>query len=244
MTARAVLSKERLLSGGMGASGAGAVGLAKLAEDPFHMSKKIQLALAVPAQVGLVEGGAVERGDEVATRKIASIGLPLRQFFAQSGHPAAEGAQKAAADIRLLKHQPQHLLGMAGIVHLLAHDGEDGVFQRRQRISGPRLGFKPVRYPLAEMLHAEGKQLLLGAEVAEKGAPGDAGVAADLLYGSPVKTDGGKQVPRRLFDLPEDKLVFPFAKRPGILKFRPLFAAGRLNRFLHSMQIMAQSAVL
>jgi hypothetical protein len=38
--------------------------------------------------------------------------------------------------------------------------------------------------------------------------------------------------------------VLPLAKRPGILRFRPLFAAGRTKRFLHCMQIMAQSAVL
>jgi hypothetical protein len=38
--------------------------------------------------------------------------------------------------------------------------------------------------------------------------------------------------------------MFPFAKRPGILRIRPLFADSRANRFLHCMQIMAQSAVL
>jgi hypothetical protein len=38
--------------------------------------------------------------------------------------------------------------------------------------------------------------------------------------------------------------MFPFAKRRGILRFRPLFAAGYTKRFLHCMQIMAQSAVL
>jgi hypothetical protein len=37
--------------------------------------------------------------------------------------------------------------------------------------------------------------------------------------------------------------MFPFAKRPRILRFRPLFAVRRKNRFLHCMQIMAQSAV-
>jgi hypothetical protein len=39
--------------------------------------------------------------------------------------------------------------------------------------------------------------------------------------------------------------VFPFAERPGILRFRPLwFAADPTKRFLHCMQIMAQCAVL
>jgi hypothetical protein len=38
--------------------------------------------------------------------------------------------------------------------------------------------------------------------------------------------------------------MFPLAKRPGILSFRPLPTAGRKNRFLHRMQIMAQSVLL
>jgi hypothetical protein len=38
--------------------------------------------------------------------------------------------------------------------------------------------------------------------------------------------------------------MFPLAKRPGILSFRPFFATGRKNRFLHRMQIMAQGAAL
>jgi hypothetical protein len=38
--------------------------------------------------------------------------------------------------------------------------------------------------------------------------------------------------------------MFPLAKRPGILSFRPLFSTRRENRFLHCMQIMAQSAIL
>ncbi len=101
-----------------------------------------------------------------------------------------------------------------------------------------------LRDALAEVLHAEGEQFLLGAEIAEECAPGDACLAADLLDRGPVKAHGSEQIPRRLLDLPENELMFPLAKRPGILRFRPLFAAGGAKRFLHCMQIMAQGAVL
>jgi hypothetical protein len=97
---------------------------------------------------------------------------------------------------------------------------------------------------LAAVLHAEGEQLLLAAEVAEKCAPGDSRVATDFFHGGPVKAHRGEQVPRGPFYLAEDKLMLPFAKRPGILSFRPLFSAESAKAFLHCMQIMAQSAVL
>jgi hypothetical protein len=38
--------------------------------------------------------------------------------------------------------------------------------------------------------------------------------------------------------------MFPLAKRPGILSFRPGLDLVRKNSFLHRMQIMAHGAVL
>jgi hypothetical protein len=216
----------------------------KLPEGALHLRGQIAGPVAIPAQMRLVEGRAIEGGHQIATRGIATVGLPLRQFFTQRRHPAAEGAQKTATQVGLLKHQPQHLLGLAGVVHLLPHHGEDCIFQGRQRLTALWRLFKPLRYPLAEMFDAEGKQLFLGAEVAEECAAGDPRVTADGLHRSLVKAYRGKQIPRSPFDLTKYELMFPFAKRPRILGFRPLFAARRKNRFVHCMQIMAQSAVL
>ena len=219
-------------------------GLPKLPEGPLHLGGKITVSFAIPAQVRLIESRAVERRDKIATRGIATVGLALRQFFAQGGHPSAKGTQKPTAHIGLFKHQPQHLLGMAGVVHFLLHHGKNGVLEGQQRLPGLwRLG-KPLRYSLAEVFHAEGEQLLFGAEIAEKRAPRDSRVAADLFDCRPIEAGRGKQLPRRPLDLPKHELMFPFAKRTGILRFRPLFAASRANRFLHCMQIMAQSAAL
>jgi hypothetical protein len=239
MAGRAVVRIERFLSGG-----AGAVGLAKLAEGSLHLRRKITLSLAIPAYVDLIEGGAVERCSQVTTSGIAAIGLSFRQFFPQGRHPAAESAQKATAKIRLLKHQAQHLPRLPGVMHFFLQNREDCTLQRGQRLAVLGRFRKPLRHPFPEVLYAEREQLFLGAEIAEKGAPGDPGVATDLLHRSPVETDGGKQLPGGPFNLSKDELVFPFAKRPGILRFRPLFAAGGAKRFLHCMQIMAQSAVL
>jgi hypothetical protein len=244
MARQAVVRQGRSLSRCAGARGAGAVGLAKLTEGPLHLPRKIPGSLAIPAHVDLIEGGAIERRSQVTTSGIAAIGLSFRQFFSQGGYPAAESAQKATAKIRRLKHQIQHLPGLAGVMHFFLHHRENGTLQRRQRLAAPGRCRKPLRHPFPEVLHAEGEQFFLGAEIAEKGAPGDARVAADFLHRSPVETDGGKQIPGGPLNLSKDELVFPFAKRPGILKFRPLFAAGRTKRFLHSMQIMAQSAIL
>ncbi len=220
------------------------IGLAKLAESPLHLRRKIPCSLAIPAHVDLIEGSAIECCSQVTTSGIAAIGLSFRQFFCQGGHPAAEGAEKAPAQIRLLKHQAQHLPRLAGIMHFFLHDREDCTLQRRQGLAVLWRFSKPLRHPFSEVLHAEGEQFFLGAEIAEKSAPGNSGVAADFGHCSPVETDGGEQLPGGPFDLSKDELVFPFAKRPGILKFRPLFAAGTTKRFLHCMQIMAQSAIL
>lgn len=238
MAGRAVVCMDRYLSGGT------RTGLAKLAESPLQMGRKIKLAFAIPAQMGLVEGRAIERRSQVTTSSIAAIGFSFRQFFPQGRHPSAEGAEKPPAEVGLLKHQAQHFLGLTGVVHLFLYDGKYGVFQCRKRLSVFRSFCKPLRDALAKMLHAEGEQFLFGVEITEKSAPGDPGVAADLFHCSPVKTDGGEQIPSGPFNLSKDELVLPLAKRPGILRFRPLFAAGRTKRFLHCMQIMAQSAVL
>jgi len=239
MAGRAVVCIERFLSGGTGA-----VCLAKLAEGPLHLRRKITRSLAIPAHVDLIEGGAIEGRSQVTTSGIAAIGLSFRQFFPQGRHPAAESAEKASAKVRLFKHQAQHLPRLPGVMHFFLQNREDCTLQRRQWLAALGRFRKPLRHPFPKVLHAEGEEFLLGAEIAEKGAPGDPGVAADLHHRSPVKTDGGKQLPSGPFNLSKDELVFPFAKRPGILKFRPLFAAGRTKRFLHCMQIMAQSAVL
>jgi hypothetical protein len=216
----------------------------KLPEGALHLRGQIAGPLAIPAQMRLIEGRAIEGGHEIAARGIAAVGLSLRQFFPQRWHPAAEGAQKAATQVGLFKHQPQHLLRLAGVMHLLPHHGEDCIFQGRQRLTALWRLFKPLRHPLTEMFDAEGKQLFLGAEVAEKCAAGDPRITADGLHRSLVEAYRGKEIPRSPFDLTEYELMFPFAKRPRILGFRPLFAARRKNRFVHCMQIMAQSAVL
>jgi hypothetical protein len=218
--------------------------ITKLPEGAFHLRGQIAGPLAIPAQMRLVKGRAIEGGHEIATPGVAAVGLSLRQFFTQRRHPAAEGAQKAATQIGLFKHQPQHLLRLAAVFHLLPHYGEDCILQGRQGLTALWRLFKPLRHPLTEMFDAEGKQLFLGAEVAEKCAAGDPSIAADGLYRSLVEAYRGKQIPRGPFDLTKYELMFPFAKRPRILGFRPLFAARRKNRFLHCMQIMAQSAVL
>ena len=237
MARRTVVWKERYLSRRF-------VCLAKLAESPLHLRRKITRSLAIPAHVDLIEGGAIERRSQITTSGIAAIGLSFRQFFAQGGYPAAESAQEAPAKVGLFKHQAQHLPRLPGVMHFFLHDRENRTLQRRQRIAVLGRFRKPQGHPLPEVLHAEGEQFFLGAEIAEKGAPGDSRVAADLLHRSPVETDGGEQLPGGPFNLPKDELVLPFAKRPGILRFRPLFAAGGAKRFLHCMQIMAQSAVL
>jgi hypothetical protein len=224
--------------------GVSGIRIAKLAESPLYLSRQVACSLAIPAQVGLVEGRAVERGHQVAACGIAAIRLALRQFLGQERHPTAQGTQKAPADVRLFKHQPQHLFRLAGVVHLLPHHGEYGVFQRCQWFAALGRFGKALCDALPKLLHAEGKQLFLATEVAEKGAPGDAGVAADLLDRSPVEADGSEQFPRGPFNFLQNELMFPLAKRPGILSFRPLFSTRRENRFLHCMQIMAQSAVL
>jgi hypothetical protein len=239
MARRVAVWRKRDLSRGFGA-----VGLAKLAESPLYLGRQVTGALAVPTQVSLVESRAIERGHQVAPGSVAAIRLPLRQFFAQGGHPTAEGTQKTSAEVGLFKHQSKHLLGLAGIVHFLSHDGEDRIFERCQWIAAFRSVRKPLGHPLPEVLYAEREQLFLGAEIAEKSASGDTGVAADFLHRRPVKPYIGKQFPGGPFNLSKDELVFPFTKRPGILRFRPVLAAGGVKHFLHCMQIMAQSAVL
>jgi hypothetical protein len=224
--------------------GAWTIPLAKLAEGPLHLRRKISRTLAIPAHVDLVEGGAIERSSQVATSGIAAIRLSFRQFFRQGRHPAAERAQKATAEIGLLKHQAQHLSRLPGVMHLFLHNRENGILEGRQRLAVLWHFRKSLRYPLAEVLYAEGEQLLLGFEIAEKCASGDPRIAADLFHRCPVETNRSEQLPRRPFNLFQHELVLPFAKRPGILRFRPLFAAESVKRFLHCMQIMAQSAVL
>jgi hypothetical protein len=223
---------------------AGIVRLAKLAEGPLDLGRQIHAGFAIPAQVRLVEGSAVERRRQIAAGNIPAVGLPPDQFFAQDGHPAAESAQKAPTKGWFLEHQPQHFLGLPHVLHVLFYDRDHCGFQRSQWIATLRCLGKSLRYPLAAVLHAEGEQFFFTAEIAEKRTPGDAGPAADLCYSGAVKADRGKQIPGSLLNLPQDKLMFPFAKRPGILGFRPFFAVGRRNRFLHCMQIMAQSAAL
>jgi hypothetical protein len=222
----------------------GGIRIAKLAEGPLYLRRKIARALAIPAQVRLVKGRAIEGGHQVATRSVAAIRLAPGQLFAQERHPTAQSAQKAPADVRLFKHQPQHLLGLTEVLHLVPHYGEYCVFQCRQRLAVLRRVGKALCDALPKLLYAEGKERFLGAEVAKKGAPGDSGIAADLLDRGPVEADGSKQLPRGPFNFLQNELVFPLAKRPGILSFRPLFSTRRENRFLHCMQIMAQSAVL
>src|SRR5438309_7416329 len=103
--------------------------LAKLAEGPLHLRRKITASLPIPAHVDLIEGGAIERGGQVTTSGIAAIGLSFRQFFPQDGYPAAEGAEKASAKVRLLKHQAQHLPRLPGVMHFFLHDRENGTLQ-------------------------------------------------------------------------------------------------------------------
>jgi len=225
-------------------SGARTISLVKLAEGPLHLRRKISRPLAKPAHVDLVEGGAIERCGQVATRGVAPVGLSPGQLFAQCGYPAAEGAQKSSAEVGLLKHEAQHLPGLPGVMHFFLQDGENGILQRRQRLAVLWHFRKSLRNSLAKVLYAEGEQLLLGFEIAEKCAPGYSRVTADLFHRRPVETDRSEQIPSRPFDLLQHELVFPLAKRPGILRFRPLFGAESVKRFLHCMQIMAQSAVL
>jgi hypothetical protein len=230
---------RRLLS-----RGARTISLVKLAEGPLHLCRKVARSLAIPAHVNLVEGGAIERCRQVATRGVAPVGLSPGQLFAQCGYPAAQGAQKSAAEVGLLKHQAQHLPGLPGVMHFFLQDGENGILERRQRLAVLWHFRKSLRYPLAKVLYAEGEQLLLGFEIAEKCAPGYSRIAADLFHRGPIETHRSEQFPRRPFNLLQHELVFPLAKRPGILRFRPLFAAESVKRFLHCMQIMAQSAIL
>jgi hypothetical protein len=239
MATRIAVRGRRLL-----ARGARTIPLVKLAEGPLHLRRKVARPLAIPAHVDLVEGGAIERCGQVATRGIAPVGLSPGQLFAQCGYPAAQGAQKSSAEVGLLKHQAQHLPGLAGVMHFFLQDGENGILERRQRLAILWHFCKSLRYPLAKVLYAEGEQLLLGFEIAEKCAPGYSRVAANFLHRGSVETNRSEEFPRRPFNLFEDELVFPLAKRPGILRFRPLFAAESVKRFLHCMQIMAHSAVL
>lgn len=222
----------------------GALRVANLPEGPLQLRGEIDPGFAIPAQVRLVESGAVQGGGEVAACGIATKGLSLRQLPAQGRHPAAQRAKEAAAEVRFLEHEAQHLPGLAGVLNLFFHGRDHGVFHGGQRIARLRLFGKALRDALSAMLHAVGEQFFLGAEVAEEGAAGDAGTAADLGDSGAIETHVGEKLPGGLLDLAENKLVFPFAKRPGILCFRPLFAAGRGNCFLHSMQIMAQRATL
>ncbi len=224
--------------------GARTISLVKVAEGAFHLRGKVARPLAKPAHVDLIEGRAIERRSQVATRGVAPVGLSPRQLFAQCRYPAAQGAQKSSAEVGLLKHQAQHLPRLPGVMHFFLQDGENGILERRQRLAILWHFRKPLRYPLAEVLYAEGEQLLLGFEIAEKCAPGYSRVAADLFHRRPVETDRSEQIPGRPFNLLQHELVFPLAKRTGILRFRPLFAADSVKRFLHCMQIMAQSAVL
>ena len=232
-----------LRSRGLLARGARTISLVKLAEGPLHLRRKITRPLAIPAHVDLVEGGAIERCSQVATRSVAPVGLSLGQLFAQCGYPAAQGAQKSSAEVGLLKHQAQHLPGLPGVMHFFLQDGENGILKRHQRLAALWHFRKSLRYSLAEVLYAKGEQLLLGFEIAEKCAPGYSRIAADLFHRGSVETNRSEQFPRRPFNFLQHELVFPLAKRPGILRFRPLFAAESVKRFLHCMQIMAQSAV-
>src|ERR1700733_14062919 len=224
--------------------GARTISLVKLAEGPLHLRGKVARPLAIPAHVDLVEGGAIERCSQIATRGVAPVGLSPGQFLAQCGHPAAQGAQKSSAEVGFLKHKAQHLPRLPGVMHFFLQDGENGILKRHQRLAALWHFRKSLRYPLAEVLYAKGEQLLLGFEIAEKCAPGYSRIAADLFHRRSVETDRSEQVPGRPFNLLQHELVFPLAKRPGILRFRPLFAADSVKRFLHCMQIMAQSAVL
>ena len=218
--------------------------LVKLAEGPLHLRRKISRPLAKPAHVDLVKGGAIKRCSQVATRGVAPVSLSSGQLFAQCGYPAAQGAQKSSAEVGLLKHQAQHLPGLPGVMHFFLQDGENGILERRQRFAVLWHFRKSLRYSLAEMLYAKGEQLLLGFEIAEKCAPGYSRIAADLFHRGSVETNRSKQFPSRPFNFLQHELVFPLAKRPGILRFRHLFTAESVKRFLHCMQIMAQSAVL
>jgi hypothetical protein len=225
-------------------SGGRAISLVKLTEGPLHLCGKVARALAIPAHVNLVEGRAIERCSQVATRDVAPVGLSPDQFFAQSGYPAAQRAQKSSAEVGLLKHQAQHLPGLPGVMHFFLQDGENGILKRHQWLSALWHFRKSLRYALAKVFYAEGEQLFLGFEIAEKCAPGYSRIAADFIHRGSVKTNGSEQIPGGPFNLLQHELVFPLAKRPGILRFRPLFAAESVKRFLHCMQIMAQSAVL
>jgi hypothetical protein len=220
------------------------ISLVKLAEDPLHLGRKISRPLAIPAKVDLVEGRAIERCSQVATRGVAPVGLSPDQLFAQCGYPAAQGAQKSSAEVGFLKHQAQHLPGLPGVMHFFLQDGENGILERGQRLAVLWHFRKSLRYPLAKVLYAEGEQLFLGFEIAKKCAPGYSRIAADLFYRGSVETNRSEQFPGRPFNFLQHELVFPLAKRPGILRFRHLFAAESVKRFLHCMQIMAQSAVL
>jgi hypothetical protein len=239
MAKRNLLRSRRLLS-----RGARTISLVKLAEGPLHLCGKVARTLAIPAHVDLVEGRAIECCSQVAARGVASVGLSPGQLFAQCGYPAAQGAQKSSAEVGLLKHQAQHLPGLPGIMHFFLQDGENGILERHQRLAALWHFRKSLRYPLTKVLYAEGEQLLFGFEIAEKCAPGYSRIAADLFHRRPVETNRSEQFPGRPFNFLQHELVFPLAKRPGILRFRPLFAAESVKRFLHCMQIMAQSAVL
>lgn len=219
-------------------------GLTKLAECAFDLRRQVRTGLAIPAQVRLVEGSTVEGRRQIAASSVSTVSLPPHQFLTQDRHPAAECAKEAPTKVRFLKHQSQHFLGLAHVLQVLFYNGEHCVFHGSHWIAALWRFGKSLRYPLAAVFHAEREELLFAAEVAEKRTPGDAGATADLFDCGPVEANSGKQIPGRLLDLPQDKLMFPFAKRPRILRFRPIFAARRRDLFLHCMQIMAQSAAL
>jgi hypothetical protein len=238
------MAKRNWIRRGRLSRGTRTTSLVKLAEGPLHLRGKISRPLAIPAHVDLVEGGAIERCSQVATRAVAPVGLSPGQLFAECGYPAAQGAQKSSAEVGLLKHQAQHLPGLPGVMHFFLKDGENGILERHQRLAALWHLCKSLRYPFTKVLYAKGEQLLLGFEIAEKCAPGYSRIAADLFHRGSVETNGSEQIPGRPFNFLQHELVFPLAKRPGILRFRHLFAAESVKRFLHCMQIMAQSAVL
>jgi hypothetical protein len=226
------------------AADAGTLRFAKLAEGALQLRGKIHTVLAVPALMGLVECGAIQRGYQFAAGLIAAVGLAPGQLLAERRYPSIESAEETSPEIRLLKHQPQQFLRLTSVLHLLLHAGDHGFFESGQRIAALRSARKSLCDALAAVLYAIGKQVFLGLEVAKKRAAGDSRSSADLFDSGAVEAYPGKQFPRSLFDLPQDKLTFPFAKRTGILRFRPALAGGRKINFLHCMQIMAQSAVL
>lgn len=218
--------------------------LAKLPEGPLHLRDQVHIGFAMPAQVRLIKRRAIQGSRQVAAPGIAAVGLSLRKLFAQRGYPAAHRAEKAPPKIRLLEHQPQRFTGVASIVYLFLHHGKNGIFQGGQRVSIPGRFGKSLRDKLPEVLNAEREQILFVVKITKKCAPGNSRLLADVFDCSPVEADGGKQFPRYPLDLPQNELMFPITKRLGMSRFRPFFAAGSRNRFMHWMQIMAQGAVL